>query len=181
MAKAVFCIASSESQAEKMVSDLKRHSFRDSDISVLFPDKTGAKDFAHEMQTKAPEGALTGVIALGVVAGCLGWMLGSGALPAQSSALGLFAAAGPLVAALSVGAVGAAVGGVVGSLVGLGFPEIVAKRYQGKIRAGNILISVHAETLSQARQAKRIFFDAGCHDASITAEAVVPNKRLCPS
>jgi hypothetical protein len=179
MGKAVFCIANSESQAEKMVSDLKRSGFRDNDISVLFPDKTGCKDFAHEIHTKAPEGALAGVIAAGVVVAGFGWFVGAGTLTAP--ALGMFAAAGPFMGALAGGAIGAAIGGMVGAVVGSGFSEIVAKRYQGKIAAGNILISVHADTTGVARQAKQIFFDAGCQGASITAESEVPRQRLCAS
>ena len=177
MGKAVFCIASSESQAEKMVSDLKRSGFRDGDISVLFPDKTGCKDFAHEMHTKAPEGAVIGVIAGGASVACVGWLLGSGT--SNAPAIEALQIAGPLMAALAGAAVGAALGGIAGALAGLSIPEIVAKRYQGKISAGNILISVHAENKSSARQAKNIFCRAGCQDASITAEAQVPDKHVC--
>src|ERR1700759_3363776 len=165
MGKAVFCIANSESQAEKMVSDLKRGGFRDGDISVLFPDKTGCKDFAHEMHTKAPEGALSGAIVGGFAGAIFGWLLGRGDVFVPG--LGVIAAAGPAIAALSATTVGAALGGVVGALFGLNIPEIVAKRYQGKIGVGNILISVHADTGSTARQAKQIFCKAGCNGASI--------------
>jgi len=178
MGKAVFCIAGSETQAEKMVSDLKRNGFRDSDISVLFPDKTGAKDFAHEHHTKAPEGAVTGASALGIAGGCLGWLAGAGVL--MIPGLEPFIAAGPLIAALSCAAVGAAVGGIAGAVVGKGIPEYVARRYEGKIRAGNILLSVHAETVALACKAMQIFSEAGCDDASITNEAKAPRSDLNP-
>src|SRR5581483_1145000 len=156
MAKAVFCIANSESQAEKMVSALKRNGFRDADISALFPDKTGTKDFAHELHSKAPEGAVTGACVLGVVGACFGWLIGAGALLAPPILQG-FESAGPLIAALGLGAVGAVAGGIAGALIGRCMPEYVARRYVGKIGAGNILLSVHAETFAQARQAKRVF------------------------
>src|SRR5580704_11332425 len=104
MGKAVFCIADNESQAEKMVSDLKRSGFRHTDISVLFPDKTGCKDFAHEMHTKAPEGAISGAIIGGIVGAVFGWLVGKGDLILP--ALGVVAAAGPLIAALSATTVG---------------------------------------------------------------------------
>ena len=158
-----------------MVSDLKRNGFRDGDISVLFPDKTGGKDFAHEMHTKAPEGAISGAIMGGMAGVIFGWLLGTGDVIVP--ALGVVAASGPLISALSAATVVAALGGFIGALIGLTIPEIVAKRYKGKIGVGNILISVHADTRSGARQAKQILCNAGCHTASITAEAHVPHKH----
>jgi hypothetical protein len=178
MAKAVFCIANSESQAEKMVSALKRSGFRDSDISALFPDKTGTKDFAHELHSKAPEGAITGACVVGVVGGCFGWLIGAGTL--EASWLQAFAAAGPLIAALGMAALGAVLGGIIGAVIGRSRPEYVARRYRGKIQAGNILLSVHADTFAQARKAKRVFADAGCREATVTTEATVPaNTHFC--
>ncbi len=158
MAKAVFCISTSDDQSESIVRDLKSAGFADNDISVLFPDKTGTKDFAHEHHTKAPEGAVTGVGTGGVVGGALGWLAGIGALAIPG--VGPFIAAGPIMAALSGAAVGAAFGGIAGALVGMGIPEFEAKRYEGKIKAGNILISVHSETGTETSRAKEIcFFD----------------------
>lgn len=176
MAKAVFCISISEFQAETIVNDLKSAGFADNDISVLFPDKTGTKDFAHEQHTKAPEGAVTGASALGVLGGALGWLAGVGLLAIPGA--GPFLAAGPVMSALGGAAVGAAVGGIAGALVGMGIPEYVAKRYEGKIKAGNILISVHAETAAQSKRAKEIFTDAGALDIATTAEAVVPQRNV---
>src|SRR3954454_14788407 len=155
MAKAVFCIATSEFQAESIVNELKVAGFSDNDISVLFPDKTGTKDFAHEQNTKAPEGAVTGAGTLGVLGGALGWLAGIGALAIPGA--GPFIAAGPIMAALSGAAVGAAVGGITGSLIGLGIPEIQAKQYEGKIKGGNVLISVHSEDAAETKRAKEIF------------------------
>lgn len=175
MAKAVFCIATSEFQAEVIVNDLKGANFSDNDISVLFPDKTGTQDFGHEQHTKAPEGAVTGASALGVVGGALGWLAGIGALAIPGA--GPFIAAGAIMSALGGAAVGAAVGGIAGALVGMGIPEYEAKRYEGKIKAGNILISVHSETPEQAHQAKQIFEKAGADDISVTTEAVVPHEH----
>ena len=178
MAKAIFCISTSEFQAESIVNGLKDAGFADNDISVLFPDRTGTKDFAHEQHTKAPEGAVTGASALGMVGGALGWLAGLGVLAIPG--LGAFIAAGPIMAALSGLAVGAAVGGIAGALVGMGIPEYVAKRYEGKIQAGNILISVHAETCQQSKQVKDIFAEAGAQDISSTREAEVPNTTFRP-
>jgi hypothetical protein len=176
MAKAVFCIATSEFQAETIVNDLRSAGFADNDISVLFPDKTGTKDFAHEQHTKAPEGAVTGASTLGVVGGALGWLAGIGALAIPG--LGPFIAAGPIMAALGGAAVGAAVGGIAGALVGMGIPEYEAKRYEGKIKAGNILISVHCENHQQTKRAKEIFQMAEAHDISSTTEAEVPQEPV---
>ena len=178
MAKAVFCIATSEVQAEAIVSDLKKAGFSDNDISVLFPDKTGTKDFAHEQHTKAPEGAVTGASTLGMVGGALGWLAGIGALAVPG--VGVFIAAGPIMAALSGAAVGAAVGGIGGALIGMGIPEYEAKRYEGKIRQGNILISVHSDTPLHARQAKDIFQKAGADDIAVTTEAEVRELKQAP-
>ncbi len=174
MAKAVFCIATSEFQAESIVNELKVTGFADNDISVLFPDKTGTKDFAHEQHTKAPEGAVTGAGTGGVLGGALGWLASIGALTIPG--IGPFIAAGPIMAALGGAAVGAAVGGITGALVGMGIPEYEAKRYEGKIKEGNILISVHTENHQEAKRAKEIFEQAGAHDISATSEAGVKQK-----
>ena len=172
MAKAVFCIASTEYQAVRIVEDLKYVGFADNDISALFPDKAGTRDFAHEQNTKAPEGASVGVGAGGVVGGTLGLLAGIGALAIPG--IGPFIAAGPIMAALSGAAVGAAVGGVTGALVGLGIPELEAKAYEGKIRGGNILISAHVTTHEQEKSAKEIFERAGATDIKVGSEKAPP-------
>src|SRR5512138_2393917 len=144
MAKtSVFCLARDEGQASRIVEDLKLAGFSYNDISVLLPDKGSTREFAHEKGTKAPEGAVTGVGAGGVLGGALGWLVGVGALAIPG--VGPFIAAGPIMAALSGAALGAAAGGIVGSLVGMGIPEYEAKRYEGRIREGRILLSVHCD------------------------------------
>lgn len=175
MAKAVFCIATTEFQAESIVNDLRVAGFNDNDISVLFPDKTGTHDFVHEQHTKAPEGAATGAGAGGVLGGALGWLAGIGALAIPG--VGPFIAAGPIMAALGGAAVGAALGGITGALIGMGIPEYEAKRYEGKINAGNILISVHTENHDQATRVREIFEKAGAEDISSSTEAGVPKDR----
>jgi hypothetical protein len=167
--KSVFCIATSRDIAERIVSQLKAAQFSSNDISVLFPDKETTRDFAHEKNTKAPEGAITGAGAGGVIGGVFGWITGIGSLAIPG--LGIFIAAGPIVAALTGLAVGAAVGGIAGALIGLGIPEIEAKRYEGKINQGNILISVHTEDSDEVSQAKDIFKAAGGQDICSTCES----------
>ncbi len=171
MAKAVFCIAQSEAQATTIVDELKAAGFSNNDISVLFPDKTGTKDFAHEQQTKAPEGAATGAGTGGVLGGALGWLVGIGALAIPG--LGPLVAAGPIMAALSGAAAGAAVGGLSGALIGMGIPEYEAKRYEGKVKDGNILVSVHTDDSTERDRVKEIFTRAGADDISYTGEARV--------
>ena len=171
MAKAVFCIAKSEAQTTTIVDQLKAAGFSSNDISVLFPDKTGTKDFAHEQNTKAPEGAATGAGTGGVIGGALGWLVGIGALAIPG--LGPFIAAGPIMAALSGAAAGAALGGLSGALIGMGIPEYEAKRYEGKVKDGNMLISVHTEDSTEQKRAKDIFTRAGAEDISYTEEARV--------
>jgi len=170
--KSVFCIAATRVQAETIVERLKDANFSNNDISVLFPDKGTSKDFAHEKSTKAPEGAITGAGTGGVIGGALGWVVGIGALAIPG--VGPFIAAGPIIAALSGAAAGAAVGGITGGLIGLGIPEIEAKRYDGKIKAGNILLSVHTENSEEIARAKEIFSDCNAQDICVTGDAGVP-------
>jgi hypothetical protein len=141
--KAVFGIAKSEGQAIAIANNLKAAGFSDNDVSVLFPDKQGTKDFAHEQHTKAPEGATAGAGSGAILGGALGWLVGIGTLAIPG--LGPFIAAGPIMAALAGAAGGAAVGGLTGALIGMGIPEYEAKRYEGKVKDGNILMSVHTE------------------------------------
>ncbi len=173
--KSVYCIASSLSQAESIVDRLKAEGFSNNDISALFPDKDSTRDFAHEKNTKSPEGAITGSIAGGVIGGALGWLTGIGALAIPG--LGPFIAAGPIMAALSGAAVVATAGGVAGALIGLGIPEYEAKRYEGKLKAGNILISVHAETSDEISRAKEIFEQANAQDISTASEPKPADRK----
>jgi hypothetical protein len=170
----VFCIAKSRSQAEQIVERLRFARFSNNDISVLFPDKGTTHDFAHEKNTKAPEGAVTGAGTGGVVGGALGWVAGIGALAIPG--VGPFIAAGPIIAALSGAAIGATVGGIAGGLIGLGIPELEAKRYEGKIKEGNILLSVHTENSEEVARAKDIFAKAGAVDICTTGEASTPKE-----
>jgi hypothetical protein len=171
MAKAVFCIAKSEEQAVQIVNSLKAAGFSNNDVSVLLPDRAGSRDFAHEQHTKAPEGAATGAVAGGVAVGVLGWLVGIGSLAIPG--VGPLIAAGPIMAALSGAAAGGAVGGFAGALVGFGIPEYEAKQYEGKIKNGNILISVHTEDSKERSAAKEIFDRAHATDISYTGEARV--------
>ena len=168
MATSVFCIVASEPQAEKIVGDLKTAGFSNNDISALFPDKGSTHDFAHEHKTKAPEGAATGAVTGGLLGGTLGWLAGIGALAIPG--LGPFIAAGPIVAALSGTAIGGAVGGLTGALIGMGIPEFEAKRYEGKVRDGRILMSVHTDDRAQRNRAKEIFERNGAEDISTAGE-----------
>lgn len=170
--KAVFCIAKTESQAESIVAELKRSGFSNNDISALFPDKKGTRDFAHEKSTKAPEGATTGAGAGGLLGGTLGWLVGIGALAIPG--VGPLIAAGPIVAALSGAAVGAAVGGIGGALVGMGIPELEAKQYERKVRDGNILISVHTDDADEVARAKDVFKRQNAENISSSGEATPP-------
>jgi hypothetical protein len=169
--KAVFCLARTEEQAVRIAEDLKAAGFSNNDISALFPDKDGSRDFAHEQHTKAPEGAATGAGTMGVLGGALGWLAGIGAIAIPG--VGPFIAAGPILGALSGAAAGAAMGGIAGALIGLGIPEYEAKQYEGKIKGGNILISVHTENGGDRSRAKEIFQRAGAEDISSSSEARV--------
>src|SRR5690349_8411735 len=166
---AVFGIYPTRVSVEGAVDALKAAGFRNSDISVLFPENTGTKDFAHEKNTKAPEGAATGAGTGALLGGGLGWLVGIGALAIPG--LGPFIAAGPIVAALAGAGAGGAIGGITGALVGMGIPEYEAKRYEGRVKDGGILLSVHSDNSDWTRKAKEILERTGADDVSSTGEA----------
>jgi hypothetical protein len=154
---------------ESAVDEMKRDGFRNADMSVLFPYNEGTKDFALEKGTKAPEGAAAGATSGAVVGGALGWLAGIGLLAIPG--IGPFIAAGPLMALLGGVGVGAAVGGLTGTLIGLGIPEYVATRYEGRIKKGCILLSVHADDSKWIHKAKIILQRTGADDIASTGEA----------
>jgi hypothetical protein len=176
MAKSVLCIASSRAQATAIVEDLRSAGFSNNDISALFPDQGTSRDFAHEQSTKAPEGATVGAGTGGLLGGALGWLAGIGTLAIPG--VGPFIAAGPIMAALGGAAVGAAAGGLSGALVGYGIPEYEARRYEGKIRGGNILISVHTDDGDQVSRVKEIFKRHNADDISYTGESSPPKSAV---
>jgi hypothetical protein len=174
MKKSVIGIVETQIQAERIVEELQQRGVSSNDVSVLFPDKRGTKDFAHEHNTKAPEGAVAGVGAGGVIGGTLGLLAGIGALAIPG--VGPLIAAGPLMATLSGAAAGAAVGGIAGGLIGMGVPEYEAKTYEGKIRSGNILIAVHTDDSEAEKRTKQIFEANNAHDIAVTGDSSVPKK-----
>src|SRR5689334_10721643 len=166
---AVFGIYRNRAEAENAVSALQNAGFRNTDISVLLPENEGTKDFAHDKGTKAPEGASTGAGTGAAIGGVLGWLTGIGALAIPG--LGPFIAAGPIMAALAGVGVGGVVGGLTGALVGMGIPEYEAKRYEGRIKEGGILLSVHSDSSDWTKKAKQILERSGAQDVSSTGEA----------
>src|SRR5512133_1438568 len=167
--KSVFCLVNDEAQAVRIVDDLKTAGFSNNDISVLLPDKTGTRDFAHEKGTKAPEGGLTGAGTGGVLGGVLGWLVGIGALAIPG--VGPFIAAGPIMAALGGASIGAAAGGLVGALIGMGIPE-----YEANLKEGRVLVSVHSDNSDQTKLAKEIFERDGAEDIATAGEKSVSDK-----
>src|SRR5918994_4733783 len=166
---AAFGIYPDEASLRNAVQTLENEGFRTTDISVLFPVNEGTKDFAHEKGTKAPEGAAMGAGSGAVVGGALGWLAGIGTLAIPG--VGPFIAAGPIMAALAGAGVGGAVGGLTGALVGAGIPEYEAKRYEGRIKDGGILVSVHCDNSEWTSRAKDILERTGAQDVSSTSEA----------
>src|ERR1700687_5254289 len=166
---AVFGIYPSVEQAEHAVDTLVNERFSNADISVLLPDSQGSKDFAHEKHTKAPEGTTTGVAAGGTIGGTLVLLAGIGALAIPG--VGPLIAAGPIMGALAGLGVGGAVGGLVGALVGMGIPEFEAKRYEGRVKNGGVLLSVHCDTSDKITGAKDLLKHMGAQDISSSTEA----------
>jgi hypothetical protein len=166
---AVFGIYRNRADAEQGVEALRAEGFRNTDISVLFPENEGTKDFAHEKNTKAPEGTAAGAGTGAVVGGTLGWLAGIGALAIPG--VGPLIAAGPIVAALTGVGVGGAIGGLTGALIGMGIPEYEAKRYEGRVKEGGILLSVHSDNSDWTGKAKDILKRTGADDISSTGEA----------
>jgi hypothetical protein len=174
MAKSVLCIVNSRGEASAVVEDLRSAGFSSNDISALFPDKESTRDFAHDKATKAPEGAAAGAATGTLLGGALGWLAGIGALAIPG--LGPFIAAGPIMAALGGAGIGAATGGLTGALVGLGIPEYEAKQYEGKVKGGNILLSVHTDNGDEVSLAKDIFKRHKAEDISSTGESSPPKS-----
>ena len=166
---AVFGIYRDRTSVEYAVDMLQKAGYRNTDISVLFPYNEGTKDFATEKNTKAPEGTAAGAGTGAVVGGTLGWLAGIGALAIPG--LGPFIAAGPIMAALAGVGVGGAIGGITGALIGMGIPEFEAKRYEGRIKEGGILLSVHSDNSDWTKKAKDILERTGAQDVSSAGEA----------
>lgn len=168
--KVVMGIFDSRSQVESCVDQLKMAGFRNSDISVLMPQMGDTQTFAHEKNTKAPEGAAVGTGTGAVLGGALGWLVGAGII-ATVPVLGPLVAAGPVMAALAGAAAGGAVGGITGTLVGFGIPEYEAKRYETFLKKGGILLSAHVDDREWAEKAKDIMDQCGSHDVTTTTES----------
>jgi hypothetical protein len=166
---AVYGIYPNPSTAEAAVDQLLAAGFSNSDVSVLMADADSTRDFAHEKATKAPEGTATGVTAGGVVGGTLGVLAGLGTLAIPG--VGPLIAAGPIMAGLAGLGVGGAVGGLIGALVGLGIPEYEAKRYEGRVKDGGVLLSVHCTTSDEIKRAKELLKATGADDISSSGEA----------
>jgi hypothetical protein len=165
---AVFGIYRDRAHVESAVDTLLDNGFRSEDISVLFSDNVGTKDFATEKNTKAPEGTATGATTGAVVGGTLGLLAGIGALAIPG--VGPFIAAGPIMGALAGVGTGGVVGGIIGALVGLGIPEYEAKRYEGMLKQGKVLLSVHCDNSDWVGRAKNLLEQTGGEDIGSAGE-----------
>jgi hypothetical protein len=172
---AVYGIYSTRQDAEMAIDAMRSAGFRAEDISVLFPDNEGTKDIGHEKHTKAPEKATAGAAIAGIAGGALGWLAGIGALAIPG--LGPFIAAGPIMAALAGVGAGSVVGGLAGALVGAGIPEYEAKRYEGRIRNGGILLSVHCDSEIMIGRAKELMRHTGGQDIAAAEEGRVSSRN----
>lgn len=172
--KSVFGIYSARNEVESAVNALKDAGFSNSDVSVLLPENLGSKEvitkeLVTKQSTKGPEGAAFGAGSGAAVGGALGWLVGVGALAIPG--IGPVIAAGPLVAALAGIGIGGALGGFAGSLIGLGISEVEAKRYEGRLLNGGILVAVHCETSEEIKRAEGIMAVTGAEDIASSGEA----------
>jgi len=172
---AVFGIYPTRAQAERGVDALMAAGFSSSDISVLLAQSTSTRDFAHEKHTKAPEGTTTGVVSGGVIGGTLGLLAGIGTLAIPG--VGPFIAAGPIMSTLAGLGAGGAVGGLIGAISGMGMPEYEAKRYEGRVKNGGVLLSAHCDTSHEIDTAKDVLKRTGAEDISSAGEASSDQKR----
>jgi hypothetical protein len=175
----VFGIYSGTIEAERAVGSLVLAGFSNNDISVLLPDRQGTKEFAHERHTKAPEGTTAGAASGGILGGTLGLLAGIGALAIPGA--GPFIAAGPIMAALAGLGVGGAVGGLIGALIGLGIPEYEATRYEGRLKAGGVLLSVHCDTREEITRARDVLGHTGATDIASAGESSVTDEPRTPA
>ncbi len=180
---AVYGLYKDRGGVEEAVEALKLGGFRSTDISVLFPDNQGSKDFALDKSTKAPEGAVVGAGSGGILGGALGWLAGAGLLAIPG--VGPFVAAGPIIALMAGVGVGGTFGSMVGGMVGMGMPEYEAKRYEGRIRSGGILLSAHCDSDEWVKRAEDLLKRTGAEDIAAAGEAHAdymvsdrPTKRL---
>lgn len=167
----VYGIFPTRGAVETCVDRLRLEGFGSSEVSVLFSSPESTSEFAHENATKAPEGAATGAVSGATVGGVLGWLAGIGSLAIPG--VGPFIAAGPIMGALAGMGVGGAVGGLSGALIGLGIPEYEARRFEGRVKDGGILLSVEAASSESADRAKKILEETGAEDISTKSEASV--------
>lgn len=172
----VFCVATTYEQAEQIIARLKNSGFSNTDISALFPDTLQTKAFSDEKNSMSPEEAASGAGAGAIMGGAVGWLAGIGALAVPG--VGPFVAAGPIMAMLGGAALGATLGGITGALVGMGIPEHDAKRYEGKLKEGNILISVHSKNLAETVRAEAIFREAGAQNIATSSEGAVKASQF---
>jgi len=172
--ESVFGIYSSRTSAENAISGLRENGFPRTDVSVLLPENLGTRELATDKSTKAPEGAAAGGSSGAVIGGALGWLAGIGALAVPG--LGPFIAAGPIMAAWAGVGVGGAVGGITGALVGFGIPEYEAKRYEGRLQKGGVLMAVHCDTSDEIKLAKEVLKRTGAEDISSQRESSTDRK-----
>jgi hypothetical protein len=166
---AVFGIYRSREGVEEAIGALEKAGFRNTDISALMPENEGTKDLAHERHSKAPEGTAAGTVTGGAIGGILGGLIGVGLIAIPG--LGPLVAAGPIIAALTGVGSGGVVGGIIGALAGLGIPEYEAKRYEGRIKLGGLLLSVHCDDAHWVKRAKEIMEQTGGEDIASTTES----------
>jgi hypothetical protein len=171
----VYGIYRTHAQAEQGVDLLRQRGFRSSDVSALLQDNVGTREFAHKKDTKAPEGATAGATTGVVLGGTLGWLASAGSLAIPG--VGPFIAAGPIVAMLAGAGAGGVTGGIIGALIGMGIPEYEAKRYEGHVKDGGILVSIHCDSSDWVKRAKEVLEQSGAIEIGSSGEASAASEQ----
>jgi hypothetical protein len=164
----VIGIYSDRATVSEAINVMTKAGYRAADISVLSSDNQGSKDFAHQKQNKALDGAAIGAAIGAVVGAALAWFIST--QPVTVTALGPLVSAGPILAAIAGAGAGGTLGWIVGLLMGMRLTEYVAKRYAGRIVHGGILMSVHCDSPEWCDRAKKTLRDTGARDISAAAE-----------
>jgi len=173
---AIYGIFVTPSSLEAAVDALTSAGISLNGLSLLMSDKGGWQDFTSGGAAKHSDPSAPGAGVGGALGGLVGLLVGLGALVIPGA--GPLVAAGPMMASLAGLTVGGALGGLVSALVDLGLPEYEAKLYDGRLKDGAVLLSVHCLSIGQVDTAKDVLKANGAEDLASSGEEEIDTPRL---